>query len=327
MLHRIYEHLTFANNITVNDREEMKKRKHEIPTIYLLPKIHKAKDATSRTYVGRPIISACCGQLKMVDLLITKTTEPLLKRLPGSIADTTDLLIAITNLTPPTNKTILFSADVTTLYPSIPTNEGINACTKYYSDNYQFLCRYAHNEQQLPPMQPSLFKEILTLVLKNNIFHFQNQSWYRQIKGPEMGASISVFFANVFMYSRTSLIIHNMPPQLKLFVRHIDDIISVWEGNENEIEPTFEQATDTNIKLTWVKSRTQLAALDVLIYIKNNKYETNLYTKPTDAPLYVHCPLLTTHRQDSSYFFHIFTRRILTLSSSLSAGGHGNAAS
>lgn len=180
----------------------------------------------------------------MVDLLITKTTEPLLKHLPGSIADTTDLLIAIKNLAPPTNKTILFSADVTALYPSIHTNKGINACTKYYSDNYQLLCRYAHNEHQLPPMRPSLFKEILTLVLKNNIFHFQNESWYRQIKGTAMGASISVFFANVFMYSRTSYIIHSMRPQLKLFVRYIDDIVGVWEGNENEI---FEQATDKNI--------------------------------------------------------------------------------
>lgn len=50
----------------------------------------------------------------------------------------------------------------------------------------------------------------------------------------------------------------------------------------------FLSKPQTKILLTWVKSRKQLAALGVLIYIKNNKYETNLYTKPTDAPLYVH---------------------------------------
>ena len=83
----------------------------------------------------------------------------------------------------------------------------------------------------LPPMRPDIFHECVTLVLKNNIFHFQNTQFFRQIKGTAMGASISVFYANTFMYSRTKNLIYNPPRELEMFVRYIDDLFGIYKGN------------------------------------------------------------------------------------------------
>lgn len=45
-----------------------------------------------------------------------------------------------------------------------------------------------------------------------------------------MGSSISVFFANAFMYTRHKEIIDNPPRGLSLMARDIDDLFFVWTG-------------------------------------------------------------------------------------------------
>ena len=286
-LANLYLKLLSCNNINQTNYKKLIAMKHKIPPIYFLPKIHKDKNQTSLTYVGRPIISACGGILKYIDLLITTTTSNLLKTMPGSITNTTDLLNKISELEPPTTETILFSADVSALYPNIPMGEGIRACLDYYSSQFETLCHIASNNQMLPPMRPDIFHESLSLVLKNNIFHFQNTQYFRQIKGTAMGASISVFYANTFMYSRTKNLIHNPPRELEMFVRYIDDIFGIYKGNPSNIEGCFSELVDENIKLNWTKSNKELIALDVLIYIEQDSYNTTVYTKPTDAPTYI----------------------------------------
>ena len=284
----IYHELVATNSITLEDYENLLKIPHKIPPIYFLPKIHKSRNEVSGTFVGRPIISACASIWKPIDLLITFATKTLLPEIPGSIIDSTALLNAIEKLEKPNADTILFSADVTALYPSIPTNEGIDACVDYYSSNFHIIKKYHLQNNWLPPPNPTIFRKILTIILNRNIFHFQNCTYYRQLKGTAMGASISVFFANTFMYSRTRYLIDNPPRGLTMFKRYIDDIVGVYSGNIGEIESLFNNAIDEHIQLTFVKSKKELAALDILIYIHDGIFKTKLYTKPTDAPLYVH---------------------------------------
>ena len=50
--------------------------------------------------------------------------------------------------------------------------------------------------------QTDFFTEILGLIILWNYFTFQDTQFYHQLSGTAMGASMSLFFANAFMYYR-----------------------------------------------------------------------------------------------------------------------------
>lgn len=279
--------LESKGNITPSEKNRILEEKTKIPPIYFLPKIHKEKRADTGTFPGRPITAAVGSIFKTLDEFLAYTTAPLLKAIPGSLIDTAALLrdlAAINNL--PEN-TILFSADVENLYPSIPWEEGIASATKFYSQNFHLLIKVAEKEGLLPPPEPYIFRRILNLILENNIFHFQNETWYRQKKGTAMGCSMSVFLANTFMYERTRSLIKNPPDGLRYLGRYIDDIVGIWTGKSQEIVNLFNDTIDENIKLTFVIGGHKLEALDITLELDNGKIETVLYRKPTDGNQFV----------------------------------------
>ena len=110
-----------GNLITRTEQRRLVEEKWEIPPIYFLPKIHKPINPASNTYPGRPIIGATSNMLKTLDVYISKLTSTLLRKIPNSLSDTTELLIGLESTPQPLpNSTTLFSADVESLYPSIP---------------------------------------------------------------------------------------------------------------------------------------------------------------------------------------------------------------
>lgn len=275
-------------HVTNNEIRLARKLKPTFPPIYFLPKIHKNKRTDTDTFAGRPIIAATNGPLKIFDNWLATLTAPLLEHIPGSLKDTTSLINAL-NALPPTPGATLFSADVESLYPSIPWEEGFEAATAFYSWGLGKLEWLAKENDTLPPPEPAVFKETLRLVLTNNIFHFQNKLWFRQISGTAMGCSISVYLANTFMYYRTKPIIRNPPTGLKAMFRYIDDIIGVYEGNPANITDIFNNTVDEHIRLTYVIGGTYLEALDLKLHLNDTgKIETSLFKKPTDNHQFVH---------------------------------------
>lgn len=280
--------LKLRGHITENEINRAKSTTTTFPPIYFLPKIHKSKRTDTETFAGRPIIAATNGPFKILDTWLATLTAPLLKHIPGSLKDTTDLINSLKQVKA-TPESILFSADVESLYPSIPWEEGFNAATAFYATWITKLQRLAKENNQLPPPSPSLFREALEMVLKNNIFHYQNTLWYRQTSGTAMGCSISVYLANTFMYYRTRSIIRNPPIGLIAMFRYIDDIICVYTGDEKNISSIFNNTIDDNIKLTFVIGGKQLEALDLKLHLlPNGTIETSLYRKPTDNHQFVH---------------------------------------
>ena len=286
--HRIISELTTRNCINKSEASRLRNAPHQIPAIYFLPKIHKARNSDSGTYVGRPIISACNGPLKPLDHFLAWLTKSLLPLIPGSLRDTRDLLTTLEQLGPLPDSASLFSADVEALYPSINADEGISASTRFYASHHHVVRAACREAGLLDPPDPKLFRRILTLIIRNNVFHFQHRKHFRQLNGTAMGASISVFFANTFMYYRTAHLVHSPPSDLVYLRRYIDDIIGIWTGDEKSVEKTFKDVTDDSIRLTFVKDRKQLAALDVLIILKDGSIGTKLYRKPTDSDQYIH---------------------------------------
>ena len=279
-----------GNLITRTEQRRLVEEKWEIPPIYFLPKIHKPINPASNTYPGRPIIGATSNMLKTLDVYISKLTSTLLRKIPNSLSDTTELLMGLESTPQPLpNSTTLFSADVESLYPSIPWTEGTEAARRFYEDNLHTVREWCDSHSLLPPPPANLFEEILSLILENNIFHFQKRKWFRQKSGTAMGCSISVFLANTFMAHRMRKLKENPPQKLIYLGRYIDDIVGIWNGNsETEIRNSFASVTDESIKLTWVFSKQTLVALDLKITLQDGRITTTTHIKPTDGHQYVH---------------------------------------
>ena len=280
--------LLLGKHITPTDHKNFQERPAKASAIYFLPKIHKDKRADTGTFPGRPILAAMASTTKDIDLFLSFLTAPLLQRIPGSLQDTTALINDLEALDNLPTSSLLFSADVVNLYPSIPWTEGITSATKFYAKNHHILSQRATETNTLQPPSPRLFKQLLTLVITRNVLHLQNSNWYQQISGTAMGCSISVYFANTFMFYRTEKLVRNPPEDLLYFGRYIDDLIGIWKGNKEDIIPTLNTITDEALALTFVISDAPLEALDLKLTLINGRVNCELFRKPTEGHQYVH---------------------------------------
>lgn len=275
--------------ITGQEGRRLETEEVEIPAFYILPKVHKEKRADTGTFPGRPITAAVGGMMKSLDGFLADTTAPLLRLIPGSLIDTAALLRDMEGLKDLPAGCRLVSADVEALYPSIPWEEGLDSATAFYTEKLPDLHQRAIEENLLPPPSPGIFRRILEVVLKKNIFHFQDRRWFVQRKGTAMGCSMSVFLANTFMYGRTRHLLERPPRRLKYLGRYIDDFIIVWEGEDDGIPELFARTVDEDIKLTYVYGGETLEALDLVLELQGDgSVATRLFRKPTDGHQYVH---------------------------------------
>lgn len=296
---RLITRLRSAGNITKSEAARLCLQDCRFPAIYFLPKIHKAKRPDTGTFSGRPIIAATKNCLRSLDAWLAKVCSPLLKVIPGSLQDTPDLIRNLENMAPHSLPLFasLFSADVEALYPSIPWEEGISAATRFYATHFHVLLRTAADNGLLPPPKPLIFREMLSLILKNNIFHFRDESWFQQRSGTAMGCSLSVYVANTFMYYRTKHLIDNPPANLLYLWRYIDDLVGITTAAPDEIPALFgpsseggPSVTDDSIRLTFVTPEPdeELPALDLLIRLTDGRPKVRLFRKPTDGHQYLH---------------------------------------
>ena len=72
-------------------------------------------------------------------------------------------------------------------------------------------------------------QQILTLILYNNYFEFNNQ-YYLQTHGTAMGSPMAPSYANLFMGELEQYILQNAPGGLipLEWIRFIDDIFAIW---------------------------------------------------------------------------------------------------
>lgn len=254
---------------------------------YLLPKIHKPINIVSKTFSGRPIVATHSAPTHFIDKFLTELTKPLLRRIPGSLLDTLDLL----NQLPPGKVpagTRVVTADVNSLYPSIPWAEGIEAAVDFYRENLLWLSGLHQERGLLGPPTAGTFGELLRLVLENSLIHFQGSRWFHQVKGTAMGCCISVYFANTYMLAVTRQVIESPPPHVLLFSRFIDDILLLTTGTDEQIQTLFDTITNKHIAYDVSRAQTSGSFLDLLILVVEHRVETRPYSKPTSVPFFLH---------------------------------------
>ena len=241
-----------------------------IPIFYTLTKIHKPIP------VGRPIISGCEGLTERISSFVDNLLQPIAKAQKSYLKDTTHFINFIEN-TKITENTVLVSMDVTSLYTNIPQEEGMNTVCIAYEKFYG----------EKPPIPSQHLREMLRLILQENSFQFNGKN-YLQTHGTAMGTKMAVAFANIFLSAVETRLISQSPTKPRK--RYIDDIISLWDKNKEEIGSFIELENNHHptIKFTADISETEITFLDTCIYKgdrfqKESILDVKTHFKPTET--------------------------------------------
>ena len=281
-------------HITKEDKEALTTHYPRLPCLYLLPKIHKTE------VPGRPIVSATQGPTDYISAFIDFHIKPLVKSIPSYIRDTTDFLNKINSISIGLDD-FLVTMDVSSLYTNIPHHDGIAAI------------REALNKRIDQTPHTWILLRLVHFVLNKNFFEF-NGKFYLQKMGTAMGTKMAPNYANLFMQSIEEKLLNSSHLKPKAWYRFIDDIWFVWPHSEADLLKFIGLANNLHptIKFTYEYSLTEISFLDVLVKKTGNGIVTTLYTKPTDAHLYLnyHSCHPVTQKKSIPYSQALRIRRI-----------------
>ena len=304
---------------------------------YVLPKINKCEEILSRirkeeqeylqmdlpeTLKSRPI----CGGPKAVtqgaSKLLDKIISPLVPHMRSYIKDEWDFVRKFPKKVEGSYN--LVSCDIVALYPSIPTELGLQAL-EYWID-------------RLPQKINRRFKKefILKLakfVLQNNYFEF-NSRMYHQIIGTAMGSNFAPPYSQLTIgfLEETKLYPILLPSQfdaetcariIELFFRFMDDGTTLFPGDVdldiflsllNSMHPAIQYTIEKAKKLLIDGKLVQmLVFLSLLIFLDENGYIwTDVFYKHTNTHDYLH---YNSHHPEhiKKNIPHVLAKRIIIL--------------
>ena len=245
---------------------------------YLLPKIHKPPESWTIPHVlpkGRPIVSDCGSESYRVAEYIDHFLNPISHRHPSYIKDTYSFVSLLRNLSVPAH-TLLFSADVDSLYTNIETDLGVRAVRAAFAK---------YPDHMRPGAQ---LLELLTLTLTRNDFEF-NGNYYLQVCGCAMGRKYSPAYADLYMADWESEAFKKCTLKPLLYLRYLDDLFGLWTHTEaqflefvavlnshhprikikHEISPLKLQFLDTEVSFTSTSSSTGTKRLATKVFFKD----------------------------------------------------------
>ncbi|XP_057836802.2 uncharacterized protein LOC131047025 [Cryptomeria japonica] len=220
---------------------------------YLLPKIHKP------VLTGRPICSYAGYILEPASRVLHHLLLPILLQQPNHLTDSLSLLRELKHRRLP-HDCWLFTFDVESLYPSIPTSAGLFALKTLVS---KFFAPRGIN-QQLVDMICSLAKVVLQ-------FHFLEFDgvFYKQIRGTAMGSNFAVAYACLFLCHLEEVLFSSMDSSpLIFFKRYIDDALGIWTGSLHSLQQflTAYQNAYPEININPCISSSSAVLLDINFY-------------------------------------------------------------
>jgi len=105
------------------------------------------------------------------------------------------------------------------MYTNIDTDLALDTLKDFLTVNY------AHIPTNFPT---SLFLRVMEIVMKNNIFSFQDTFWL-QISGNAMGTSVACSYATItYEHYENMDILPAFKDNLLYYKRYIDDIFGLW---------------------------------------------------------------------------------------------------
>ena len=240
---------------------------------YLLPKIHKRLNNVP----GVPVILNCGTPTEKLSEFLDHRLQPVMKAGKSYIKDASHFLEKLKNLGNIPSNALVVTADVVGLYPSIPHNAGLQAL-------YEKLEEKADKKIPLTDLV-----EMAEFILKNNFFEFETKI-IQQISGTAIGTKFAPPYTCLIMDRIENEFLYSEIVKPWLWLRHIDDIFFIWTEGEDKLEGFLNRLNNfhPNLKFTHGESKSSLNFLDVSVSIVDNKFETDLFCKPTDCHQFLH---------------------------------------
>lgn len=260
-----------------------------LPTLKLLPKIHKSPATT------RPIIPTFGTLLSNASIWVDHQLQPLIPKFPWILKDSKTFCRELLSLELEQGKSYwLITGDVVSMYPSIPTNVGVQRMAHLLQTDAP-RTRGRLNLETIKDRK-SLTVALLRLILTRNFVQFEGRT-YLQRAGTAMGTSLAPAYANLFMASFEKDLLPKMH-NVTFYRRYIDDMFAVIEGSLYDVMRFQEnmKALHPSLKFTWEFSRETLPFLDVEVQLHSRqdsacmgrpRLATAPYQKRLNAYLYI----------------------------------------
>ena len=139
---------------------------------------------------------------------------------------------------------------------------------------------------------------MLGLIVNENSFQFNGEN-YLKTHGTAMGTKMAVSFANIFMAKIETTLIQQSETKLKEWRRYIDDVFSLWDSDEKDVDHFIEQANKfrPSIKFTAEISENEVTFLDIVVkrerFINESILDIKTQYKPTETFQYTVEPRLS----------------------------------
>ena len=246
---------------------------YQVPVFYLLPKIHKDKIPVP----GRPICSANDSPTERISMFVDHYIGPLARQVKSYLRDTQHFLQMLAEIPLLPAGSLLVTVDVSALYTNIPHIDGLKALKHYLN--------------QRTDTSPHTFV-LLTLarfVLTMNCFRF-DEEFFRQIRGTAMGTKMAPNYAILFMAKLEEEFLSDTQPGPLVWWRYIDDIFMIWTHGRTTLESFLIELNNFHDTIKFTSEvGTEIPFLDTKVHLMpDGSLRTSLYTKPTDAHLYLH---------------------------------------
>jgi hypothetical protein len=258
----------------------------EVPRARFLPKIHKMDSLIAfieTNLKGRPIIGAYNCPTTGVSIWLHHILSPYTyhPENPQVLKDGRQLLRDLNTYSFEPD-VVIVTADVQSLYPSIPIYD---ACALIE----RFLC-----DRGMDPFFANFVCKALLLVLTSNTFVFDGDFW-RQLQGTAMGTHVGPCFAILFLVILEVDLVCNW----LLFKRFLDDLFLVFRNmteakifiaNYNKLHP--------NIKLDTIYSKNSVDFLNFTVFKGHNfsatgSLDTKVFAKRFNPFMYL--PFSSAH--------------------------------
>lgn len=269
-------------------KSRVTKKDAEIPTIYLLIKVHKPSGLC-----GRPIVPSTRWVTTPASVVVDHLLQEVMRaaKIPWLVKDTKTLVNEIEhNIRVPqmdsihSDDTTFVTADIASLYTNIDTKLGLTLVQQFLELNNVSTPRIA------------LIMDLLIFVMHNS-YLTSSGSIYHQIDGTAMGTSCAVPYANivVYMLERNTLMQamqQGQKSQVIVYKRFLDDI---WAMVKTDHVPAFIsqlQSLHPKLRFECVTQRTHAVFLDLLIFKGHRFYSTgvfdlNVHQKSMNLYLYI----------------------------------------
>ena len=186
--------------------------------MYLLPQIHK------RLYYvpGRPVISNYGTPTEKASKCLDSQLKKVMQNEWSHIKDSNDFINKIKRLKNISDNTLIVTADVAGLYPSIPHEAGLRALEEVVG------------RREEKKISTEDLVKITEFVLKNNYFEFNGQVKH-QISGTAIDTKFAPTYACILMDEIETTFLQTQEFQPLVWFGYIDNVFCIWAHGPDKL--------------------------------------------------------------------------------------------